>query len=272
MNTKIILPTSLMMTIALITLLGSLTPMPVAHALAKPAPEPRPDLTVLAAVYKNPNVAVRLANTGDAGAPASVLAVLLLKKIDPDTNLPVAFQFPVPALAAGQVIDRTFNIGNSSFTSNGALAVRVDFKKQVAEIDERNNQKNVQAYQAPLLPDLVIQSVEIVNDKANVYVFNKCKGPSSPAYFSVIIYKGVDKKSGWESSIGKSVPALAGGTGMKFLVDPKAFSVLTKSFSGRYVHVEVDETNEIKETVETNNWWETGAAPFPDPANSCEPK
>jgi len=233
-------------------------------------PEPRPDLTILAAIYKAPEVAVRMRNSGDAGAPASTLAVLLLKKIDPDTNLPVAFQFSIPALAAGQMIEKTFNIGNNAFTDNGSLAVKVDYKHQVVESDERNNEKHVTIYHPPLLPDLVIQSVEIVNDIAHVYVFNKCKGDSGQTYLSVTIYKAADKKSGWESSFGKEVPPLAAGTGMMLVMDPKKYPIIAKSFSGRYVRVDVDTSNNINEAVETNNWWETGAAPFPDPVNSCD--
>ena len=54
-------------------------------------------------------------------------------------------------------------------------------------------------------------------------------------------------------------------------MDPNEYPIIASTFSGRYVRVEVDETNKIKEAVETNNWWETGAAPFPDPVNSCDP-
>jgi len=269
MKTKIKSISGLIMTLAI--LCGLQFPaVSKARAIVRSRPEPRPDLTILAAVYKSPEVAVRLRNSGDAGAPASTLAVLLLKKIDPDTNLPVAFQFPIPALAAGQMIEKTFNVGNNAFTDNGSLAVRVDYKHQVVESDERNNQKQVTLYHAPLLPDLVVQSVEIVNDKAHVYVFNKCKGDSGETRLSVIIYKGADKKSGWESAFSKTVPPLAAGTGMMLVMDPHEYPIIAKSFSGRYVRVEVDETNQTKEAVETNNWWETGAGPFPDPANSCD--
>lgn len=271
MNKKIILQTSLVIAIALIIASGFLT-APIAHASTTPGPAPRPDLTVLGAVYKEPNVSVRLRNAGDAAAPASVLAILLLKKIDPDTNLPVAFQFPVPAIGAGQLLEKTFNIGNSSFTNNGALAVKVDFKNQISESDERNNQKHVVTYQAPQLPDLVIQSVEIIKGAASVYVFNKCKGTSGKTRLEVTIYKGNNNKSGFESSLSADVPPLAGNTGVLMVVDPTKYSTMTKSLTGRYIRVEVDNTNQLKETVDTNNWWETGAAPFPDPANSCDHK
>src|SRR3954471_2016733 len=215
MQTKIKLVSGLIMTLAIVCGVQFL-PVTKARAILNSTPEPRPDLTILAAVYKAPEVAVRLRNAGDAGAPASTLAVLLLKKIDPDTNSPVALQFPIPPLAAGQMIEKTFNIGNNAFTDNGSLAVKPDYKHEVAESDEHNNEKHVTLYHAPFLPDLVIQSVEIVNDKAQVYVFNKCKGDSAQSYLSVIIYKGPDKKSGWQSAFGKEVPPLAAGTGMMF--------------------------------------------------------
>jgi hypothetical protein len=266
MKTKLI--SGLIMTLAIMC---GLQFLPMNIARARSTPEPRPDLTILAAVYKAPEVAVRLRNAGDAGAPASTLAVLLLKKIDPDTNSPVTLLFPIPALAAGQMIEKTFNIGNNAFTDNGSLRVKVDYKNQIPEGDERNNEKHVTLYHAPPLPDLVIQSVEIVNDKAHVYVFNRCKGDSGETRLSVIIYKGPDKKSGWQSAFGKEVPPLPAGTGMMFVMDPTKYPMYVHSFSGRYVRVEVDETNKIKEAVETNNWWETGVAPFADPVSSCDP-
>lgn len=271
MKLKTILQTNLIMTLAAICMLRFLAMMPIAHASTAPAPEPRPDLTVLAAVYKAPTVSVRLRNAGDAPAPPSVLAILLLNKIDPDTNLPVAFQFPIPSIGAGQLLEKTFNIGNSSFTSNGALAVKVDFKNQITESNEHNNQKHVVNYQ-PLLPDLVIKSVEIIEGAASIYVFNKCMGSSSKTRLEVTIYKGNNNKSGFASSLSADVPEIAGNTGVTLLVDPMSYSTMTKSLTGRYIRVEVDAFNQLKEAVDTNNWWETGAAPFPDPANSCDSK
>ena len=270
MNTKLIFQTTLVMTVVLIISFGCLAPMTVVNAVAKPTPEPRPDLTVVAAIYKSPTVSVRLRNAGDADAPASVLAVLLLKRIDPDTHLPEAFQFPIPSLGPGQLLEKTFNIGNSSFTNNGALAVKVDFKNQITESDEHNNQKHVVTYQSPFLPDLVIQSVEITNGAASIYVFNKCKGSSGKTRLEVTIYKGNNNKSGFESSLSADVPAIAANTGITLVVDPMKYSTMTKSLTGRYIRVEVDAFNQLKEAVDTNNWWETGAAPFPDPANSCD--
>jgi len=271
MKIKTILQASLMM-----TLVGMCQPQPRAFtpellAMLRPSPAPLPDLTVVAAYYKDPNVTVRLRNAGEVPAPPSVLAVLLRKKTDPDTGQPEAFQFPVPALSPGQMIQKTFMIGNKSFTNNGALAVVVDYKNQIAESNEANNKQTIKVA-VHHLPDLVIQSVEITNYTATAYVFNKCTGSADPAKLDMTIYKGADKKSGWESILGADVPLLAGNTGAKIIIDLKKYpSVSTTSFGGRHVRLEVDRTEKIKETVESNNWWETGAAPFPDPANSCEP-
>ena len=144
----------------------------------------------------------------------------------------------------------------------------LDYKNQITESNESNNKTNVTVL---YLPDLVIQSAEITKDTATVYVFNKCKGSSAQSYLDLTTYKGADKQSGWESTLGKSVPALAGNTGVKLVFELKNYSsVSTTTFAGRYVRLEVDMTDKINESVETNNWWETSAAPFPDPAKSCD--
>lgn len=268
MKLKTILRLSVMMTLATLCQLQPRAFVPEVFATLRPSPAPMPDLGIIVASYNDPNVTVRLKNFGEAPAPASMVAVLMLKKIDPDTGKPEAFGFPVPTLSPGQVIQRTFLIGNKAFTSNGALAVVLDYKHQVTESNESNNQTNVTVH---YLPDLVIQSAEITNNTATVYVFNKCKGSSAQAMLDMTTYKGADKNSGWESRIGTVVPALAGNTGAKLIFDLKKYSsVSTTTFAGRYVRLEVDLTNKVKEAVETNNWWETGAGPFPDPANSCD--
>jgi subtilase family serine protease len=231
------------------------------------SPAPLADLTIDSATYTEPNVTVRIRNNGDTTAPAFVLAVLLLKKIDPDTGKPEALQFPIPSMAAGALVEKTVLIGNKPFTNNGALAVVLDYKNQVVEKDERNNRQDVTSD----LPDLIIQSVEIINNKASVTVLNRCKGYASPAKVDMIVYKGADKKSGWESVVSDSVPALAPNASAKIVIDLNKYSVYTKTLSGRYVRIEVDMTNAIKEAVETNNWWESGVGTFASPASSCNP-
>jgi hypothetical protein len=268
MKIKTILRLSVVMTLAALCQLQPRAFAPEVFATLRPSPAPMPDLGIIAAAYIDPNVIVRLKNFGDAPAPASMVAVLMLKKIDADTGKPEAFGFPVPSLSPGQTIQKTFLIGNKAFTSNGALAVVLDYKNQVTESNESNNKANVHV---DYLPDLVIQSVEITKDTATVYVFNKCKGSSPEATLDLTTYKTGDKQSGWESRIGTKVPALEGNTGAKVVFELKKWSsVMTTTFAGRYIRVEVDLTNKIKEAVETNNWWETGVGPFPDPANSCD--
>jgi hypothetical protein len=239
-----------------------------AHAMIKPSPElPQPDLTIVSASYDEPKVKVRIKNAGNKGAPPSVLAVLLLKQIESGTNKPVAFQFKIPGLLPGETVDRTYDIGNDPFTGHGAIEVIVDYKNEIVESDERNNHKKVTL--APL-PDLVIQSVEVGTDTATVSVFNKCNASSAASRLNVTIYKGADKKSGPVSLLGEDVPPLKGNTQAKIILHTLGLAS-TSSFKGRYMRLEVDPTNAIKEAVETNNWWETGAAPFPDPVNSCNP-
>jgi len=269
MKLKRVWRTSLLTAFAAICLQLSPASTPQLHAMLQPLPEPLPDLVVILAQYNDPTVTVRVKNAGTVPAGPSVLAVLLLKKTDPDTGKPEAFTFPLGGLAAGESIQRTFNIGNKAFTSNGALAVRLDYKNQIAEVDESNNFTNVVT---PSLPDLVIESVEIVNNAATVHVFNRCTGNAGPAKVDMTIYKGADKKSGWESMLGADLPLLTGKSKAAVVIALKNYpSVSTKTISGRYIRVEVDLTNQIKEAVESNNWWETGAGPFPDAVNSCSP-
>ena len=199
-----------------------------------------------------------------------MLAILLLKKIDPDTGKPETFQFPMSAIPAGQTVQKDFLIGNKPFTSNGALAVVLDYKYQVVEQNEFNNRGDVAAPSD--LPDLVIQSVEIKADAAFVTVLNRCKGYSGPAKVDLTIYKGADKASGWQNRFSENLPALAPNATAKVVLDLKDHpSASAKTLKGRYLRVEVDLLGEIKETVEGNNWWETGASPFTTPGNSCDP-
>ena len=269
MKLKRVWRTSLLTTLAAICLQPSPAFTPQIHGMLRPSPEPLPDLVVILAHYNDPMVTVRVKNVGAAPAGPSVLAVLLLKKTDPDTGKPEAFTFPLGGLAAGASIQRTFSIGNKAFTSNGALAVRLDYKNQIVEVDEFNNQKDVLTI---TLPDLIIQNVEIVGNTATVHVFNRCTGNGGPAKVDMTIYKGADKKSGWESRLSADLPPLMGNSKAAVVIELKSYpSVSTTTFSGRYVRVEVDLTNQIKEAVESNNWWETGAGPFPDAGNSCSP-
>jgi hypothetical protein len=269
MKLKNILRPSLMMTLAVMSqlLLMSSTG---ARAIMKPLPEPPgPDLMVVSAIYKDPKVIVRIKNAGNVGAPPSVLAVLLLKRFEAGSTKPEALTFKLPVLFPGQIIDRTYEIGNSPFTDNGALAVSLDYENEINESDERNNYKKVSL---PPLPDLVIQSVELVDNKATVTILNKCEGTAGTSSIRIEIY-GLGKNPAVQLGWDVGIPPIDGkGVFKKIIFVPGSSDESSpQTFKGRKVRFVVDAHNKLKEAVETNNWWETGAAPFPDPANSCNP-
>jgi hypothetical protein len=130
---------------------------------------------------------------------------------------------------------------------------------------------------SPDLPDLKVTDVKIGGiggDTATVFVSNVCNGNvlTKTIRIRIIIYKGADKNSGEAHRMENDfLPALAANTSstQPFSLGPPSG---IKSFNGRYIRVEVDPDNQIKETIETNNWWETGAAPFPDGSDHCNPK
>jgi len=130
---------------------------------------------------------------------------------------------------------------------------------------------------SPDLPDLRIVSVKIIGpggNTARVVVSNACNGNvlEKKIRIRVNFYKGAGTNSGFDYEIDRDIwVPLAGNTSLTF-----DFSLLPsekiKSFNGRYIRVELDPDNYIKETIETNNWWETGAAPLPNGSDSCKPK
>lgn len=121
------------------------------------------------------------------------------------------------------------------------------------------------------LPDLRITKFSIEGSKISVQVTNQCQGVTPMVRLSMVIYKGEDKNSGADLIVENDVPPLKGGAQVNVQLNVTG----TKFDSGigdRFYRLEVDSTNKVKEAVETNNWWEKGAVPFPDPANVCEPK
>ena len=132
---------------------------------------------------------------------------------------------------------------------------------------------------SPGLPDLKVVDVKISGpggNTATVYVQNVCSGYVNPSHIRVqmIIYKGPSKSSGAdlytyrELQAWPTTPTNTGSMGVFALTSLDKI----KSYKGRYIRVDVDPDNKVAETIETNNWWETGAAPFPDPSNHCTPK
>ena len=127
------------------------------------------------------------------------------------------------------------------------------------------------------LPDLKVTDVQIGGNggnKATVIISNACNGDvqaSGSIRVKLTIYKGADKSSGVDYYTYGNMAPLAGNTSSNFIT---MLSHLDKaqSFNGRYLRVDVDPDNTIKEIVESNNWWETGAAPFPEHSGYCSPK
>jgi hypothetical protein len=127
------------------------------------------------------------------------------------------------------------------------------------------------------LPDLKVTEVQIGGNggnKATVIISNACGGdvPASGSIrVKLTIYKSADKTSGVDYYTYGNLAPLTGNTSSKFIA---TLSHLEKvqSFNGRYLRVDIDPDNTIKEIVESNNWWETGAAPFPEHSGYCSPK
>jgi hypothetical protein len=131
---------------------------------------------------------------------------------------------------------------------------------------------------SPGLPDLKVVDVKISGpggNTATVYVQNVCSGYVLPYRIKVklTVFKGAAKSSGADLykyvvlEAWSTTPKDTGSKGVFVLSSDKI-----KSYNGRYIRVDVDPDNTVAETIDTNNWWETGAAPFPDPSNSCNPK
>jgi hypothetical protein len=127
---------------------------------------------------------------------------------------------------------------------------------------------------SPDLPDLKVTNVKISGPGGNtvtVFVSNVCSGDVSKTIrIQLNVSGGADKTSKGGIVIADDMPPLPGNKSSTWVY--VLHNDVIKSFNGRYLRVDVDSDNKIKETIETNNWWETGAVPFPDPSNSCNPK
>jgi len=121
-----------------------------------------------------------------------------------------------------------------------------------------------------LLPDLRISKVTVAGSKAEVDIWNRCKGAAAHSYLSLTLYKGSSKDSDMEGLWGFEVPAIAAGAKTTVSIDLSKVGGASHSFEGKYYRFEVDPENKIKETVEGNNWFERNVTPFPDSATSCD--
>ncbi len=128
-----------------------------------------------------------------------------------------------------------------------------------------------------LLPDLKVKDVQVSSNggkTVTVLISNVCNGDvpkSTLIRVRLIVHNDLSSTSKVIATVEGDMGPLKANTiaAHSFPLPP---SKTMMSFSDRYLRVEVDVNNKIKETIETNNWWETGAAPFPDGSDHCKPK
>ncbi len=96
-------------------------------------------------------------------------------------------------------------------------------------------------------------------------ITNKCKGRSARTTVKLIIYKGATKNSGVEKSIAQAVLPLGPGESEDYRL------YQWDGLQGRYLRLEIDPTNTVREASEGNNWWEPDAQPFPEKGGYCDP-
>ena len=163
----------------------------------------------------------------------------------------------------------TINISGASSSGNtGTPGNNNPGKRDNPGGGKRNNA-------AASLPDLRVTDVKIDNGgtRATVTIANVCNGDvqAGPIRIRMVIYKGAKRSSGPDLDLYGNLGPLAAHKSSNYIFQLSP-SLKVSNFNGRYLRVEVDPDDTIKESVETNNWWETAELPFPDPADSCDPK
>lgn len=119
-----------------------------------------------------------------------------------------------------------------------------------------------------LLPDLTVSLENQFSSQVIVRVTNKCKGQAQSSYVSMTL----PDDSGAKVYIGKEIKALGPGeSGAITLYIPESLKPKLKSFDNKWIRVDVDPQNKIKEASEGNNWWEPKAQPFPEKGGYCDP-
>ena len=122
------------------------------------------------------------------------------------------------------------------------------------------------------LPDFRITSVKTDGSKLTVTVTNQCKGKAPSSRLRLNVYGGPTKGSPGGVDLENDVPALAAGAHATVTFDLATVANLQyKLFTRHYYRLEADPLDKIKEMSEDNNWYEKDSAPFPDPANICQP-
>lgn len=130
-----------------------------------------------------------------------------------------------------------------------------------------------------LLPDLKTSLVSAAGTKAIVRVVNVCRGDAPAARVRLTVSFGADKNSGAGLTMEDDVPPLAGTASTKIgkksadIVFTLDASDKVKSFDGKFIRLNVDPLDKIKEASEGNNWNEKGvgaAQPFPEKGGYCD--
>jgi hypothetical protein len=134
------------------------------------------------------------------------------------------------------------------------------------------------AGEAPVrfLPDLKITLVSAKGNQAVVRVSNVCNGDAPATTLLMDIYQGANKASGQGYPRKENVPSLVGKNSAK--LGKSSADIVIKlpagtSLDGKFIRLEVDRFNTVKESSEGNNWYERGegaAQPFPDKAGYCD--
>jgi len=199
------------------------------------------------------------------------------------------FEFDVPPIVGGgntTVEIDLAKMGGVTYTFEGKYyRFEADPENKIKETVEGNNwiEKNVAPFPdsatscsvappppANALPDLRITNVTISGSKMYVEITNQCKGAAAANRLRLDLNDGPTKGSPGGLEMEDDVPAISPGAKATVTFDLKGSKYAT--FGDKYYRLDVDVYNKVKETIETNNWWEKGAIPFPDAAGSCNSK
>jgi hypothetical protein len=127
-----------------------------------------------------------------------------------------------------------------------------------------------------LLPDLKILLVSAKGNQAVVRVQNVCKGDAPATKLFMFIYKGASKGSSLDSFRSEDVPPLIGANSTKIGKSSADMAITLPAgttLDGKFIRLEVDRFNTVKESSEGNNFYEKGtdaAQPFPEKPGYCD--
>lgn len=124
-------------------------------------------------------------------------------------------------------------------------------------------------------PDLKAGLVSAGGTKAVVRVLNVCKGDAPASRVRVSVAGGPQKNTPG-TVFEEDVPPLLGtastqpGRRSADVVITLDGSAAVKSFDNKYIRIDADPFDRVREASETNNWWEPKAQPFPEPSGYCD--